>query len=223
MKPVRLTVGFLKGGTSKTTTAFMLAWGLALRTTSKVHIADADTVNPSTWHWYDAIASEAPPNLVVKRWASPNISEHATRDMAEDDHLIIDTGPSCDRTLRSALHVTDLLVVPVTHSAAEADRIIPTVQAAVEVADIRQQHHAPPLNMLMVMTRVNSVTKSAKAAREAIQAAELPLAHTQIKHLEKWKQAFGGLPPADLDGYDDLLTECIEVLDGTHATQKETT
>lgn len=214
MTPLRITVGFLKGGSGKTTTSVMLALALAKLDNKPVHLVDADTANPSAWQWTDSLGNQLPDAVVVNRWPSESISRHVRVGVPSDHHLIIDTGPACDKTLRAALHVTDTLVMPMTHTPVEMGRIKPTLTHWAEVDNVK------PTNLSIVLTRVRSATRSAREARKALIERGLPVASTVIRHLEMYAQSHGTVP-SDLGEYEDLLVE-LQALTSPSQEQENT-
>lgn len=199
----RITVGGLKGGTGKTTTAMMLAFAIAQADTeTPIIVVDADTTNASAWEWSEIAGEEWPERIAVHRWPSIHVAKRVRDSIDESAHVVIDTGPSDAAVLRSALHVSDTLVVPVSPTPSEATRLTPTLEAAAEVATTRH------IDLRILLTRVVARTRSATDMRAALSNMALPLMAAQIGRQERYAQALGTVP-SDVGTYADVLAEMI--------------
>lgn len=201
-EPVRLTVGYLKGGTGKSTTAVMLAMALARYSDEKVLLVDADGVNATSFEWSELAADDWPSNINVVYWPSINLAKRV-RESGHTGHIIIDTGPSDAGVLRQALAVTDYFVTPVAATPAEAARVRPTLEAAAEVGVTRD------IDLSILFTRTKPGTLSLRASREALEGLELNVLPTDVPFVLLYSQAYGTMPD-DLGVYPQVLTEIIE-------------
>ncbi|KJL49565.1 CobQ/CobB/MinD/ParA nucleotide binding domain protein [Microbacterium hydrocarbonoxydans] len=201
-EPVRLTVGNLKGGTGKSTTAVEIALTLARFSDLPVMLVDADSINGTTFEWSELAGEEWPSEINVHYWPSINLAKRV-RDSGHTGHLVIDTGPGDAGILRQALSVTDYLVTPITASPAEAVRIKPTLEAA---AEIGVSH---PLELSVLFTRVKPNTVSLREAKEAIANVGLDVLPTDVPFVLLYSQAFGTVPD-DLGVFPQVLTEILE-------------
>ena len=113
-----ITVGNLKGGTGKSTTAVNLACALA-RSDRSVLLIDADAQGTAT----DWLVERPPVAVVPLPLAGPREAEAwAARVLAfrePYDAVVIDLPPQMSSGITSALLLTDLFVVPVTPSGAD--------------------------------------------------------------------------------------------------------
>lgn len=201
-EPVRLTVGYLKGGTGKSTTATMLAMALAQHSSEPVMLVDADGINGTTFEWSELAGEDWPSQINVQYWPSITLAKRV-RDSGHAGHLVIDTGPSDAGILRQALSITDYLVTPVAATPAEAARVRPTLEAAAEVGITH------PLDLNVLFTRTKPGTVSLREAKEAIAAAGLNVLPTDVPFVLLYSQAYGTVPD-DLGVYPQVLTEILE-------------
>lgn len=196
IRPVRLTVGNLKGGVAKTTTAVHLACGLAA--SGRTLLVDADPQAASALDW-STVAGEAWPVTVIP-WAGADLARRV-KDIAGDyAHVVIDTGGESDEILGQALLVTDELVVPVAPSLIELRRLPATFQLASKVDVIS------PVTARVLLCKVRAGTRSGIEARELLESLDLPVMAAQIGLREQYSAAFGTVP-ADLGEYADVLAE----------------
>ena len=85
----RITVGNLKGGVGRSTTAVHFAFELA-RSGDPVMLIDADERNGTTWEWSEDAGESWPSNIVVNFWPSMNLAKRV-RESGHDGHLVIET------------------------------------------------------------------------------------------------------------------------------------
>lgn len=199
--PVRITVGYLKGGTGKSTTSTMLALALARHSKERVMLVDADGVNGTSFEWSELAGDEWPAQISVNYWPSINLAKRI-RESEHAGHIVIDTGPSDAAVLRQALNVTDYLVTPMAASPAEAARVQPTLEAAAEVAI------AHPIELSVLFTRTKPNTVSLRDAKEAL-AQHVTVLETDVPFLLLYSQAYGTIPD-DLGVYPQVLAEILE-------------
>lgn len=207
-----ITVANLKGGVGKTTSAVLLALGLADDASTLLISADPQQ---SALKWAHLAEDSWPwSRLNVVAW-----TDHRTLarqiESARDEyaHIVIDTPPSRDqvkrnsieaRTLESALTATGHLVVPTSSSNIDLTEIGDTFSVATSV----DQRRAVYASVLLV--RVRFGTRSALVAPELL-ANEFgyPVMQTVIPMREPIAQAFGTVPEltGPFSSYSDALTE----------------
>lgn len=198
---MRITVGNLKGGVAKSTTAVYLALGLAR--TGRVLLVDADGTNASVLDWSSS-CQEWPEQIVVVPWAVEDLARRVQAVEGDYDHVVIDTGPEQAAILRQALLVTDELIVPVSPSPMELRKLAQTWQAAAEVDAIS------PVTARVLLAKVRSGTRSSVEARRYLEDdLELPVMGADISLRESYAMAWG-TAPADLDQYEGVLAELLE-------------
>ena len=200
-EPIKITVGYLKGGTGKSTTAVLLAMSLARSSPDPVMLVDADGVNGTTFEWSELAGEDWPAHIKVHYWPSTTLAKRV-RDSGHTGHIIIDTGPSDAGILRQALAVTDYLVTPLAATPAEAARVRPTLEAAAEVGVTH------PLELSVLFTRAKPNTVSLREAKEALAGAGLNVLPTNVPFVLLYSQAYGTVPD-DLGVYPQVLTEIL--------------
>lgn len=198
MPSVRITVGNLKGGVAKSTTAIYLACGLAAAG-GRVLLVDADGTNASALDW-SSNAEEWPATVVVVPWPVDDLARRVQAVAGDYEHVVIDTGPEQSALLRQALMVTDELVVPVSPSPMELRKLGHTFGAAAEVDAVS------PVTARVLLAKVRTGTRSAIEAREFLNHLGLPVMDAQVHLREAYALAWGTCP-ADLGEYDDVLAE----------------
>lgn len=192
MAPMRLTVGNLKGGVSKSTTALYAACYLYRVHGGRVLLVDADGTNQTLLDWSASIT--------VVPWPTNDLARRVQAVTDDYDHIVIDTGPEQSGLLRQALAVTDDLVVPVSPSPMELRKLGHTFQAAAEVDAVS------PVTARVLLAKVRAGTRSSVEAREYLDHLELPVMDAQVHLREAYSLAWG-TAPEDLGEYEDVLKE----------------
>lgn len=196
---MRITVGMLKGGASRTTTAVYLALAEHARSGKPVLLVDADPANGTAFEWAEDAreAGQWPEGVQVAYWPVASLAKRVKA--AGVDSVVIDTGNDA-AAIRSALEVTDHLVVPVAPTGTESTGLRPTLESAAEVAQRR------PIQLSLLLTRVRR-TKSRVESRAALQEhLGLRVLTTEIPMLERFAAAYGTVPD-DLSPYTDVIEE----------------
>jgi chromosome partitioning protein len=205
---MRLAVGMLKGGASRTTTAIYLALAEA-RLGKSVLLVDADPANGSAFEWVeDARGSGGWPDSVgVAYWPIAGLSRHVQAAIEKDgwESVICDTGNDSE-ALKAALMVSDQLLVALAPTGMESTRLEPTLRAAAEIGMHR------PLELSVLLTRVIANSKSKREAREVLESDPfgLRVLKTEVPRLERIANA-QGTAPADLNPYDAVLAELHDI------------
>jgi chromosome partitioning protein len=195
---MRLALVSSKGGTGKTTSAVGLA--MVLHRLGRTLAVDCDPQG-SLMSWSEAAAEEgsALPFTVVSM---------ATRDVhvrladlgAGYDHVILDTPPGDFGIIRSAILASGIVLVPVSPTGLDLNRIRPTFEI---LAEIGVSH---PVEVGVVLTKVRRGTKSARAARGILAEHGYPAMKTEIPLAEHFAAAFGSVPTIAGE-YWELLAE----------------
>ncbi|THJ75380.1 ParA family protein [Candidatus Frankia alpina] len=193
---VRITIGNLKGGVAKTTTAMHLAAGLP----GRVLLVDADPQASTALDWSTSAGDAWPDRIVVVPWPQADLARRV-RAVADDyDHLVIDTGGEDDSILAAALMVADELVIPVAPSPLDLRRLPATFALAARVDAVS------PVSARVLLVKVRRNTASARDSRALLEDMGLPVMESSVSLWEQYIQAFGALP-VDLGEYADVLAE----------------
>lgn len=195
---MRLGLVSSKGGTGKTTSAVSIAMGL--HRLGRTLAVDCDPQG-SLMSWSEAAAEQGNslPFTVVSM---------ATRDVhvrladlgADYQHVIIDTPPGDLGIIRSAILASAIVLVPVSPTGLDLNRINPTFEV---LAEIGVSH---PVEVGVLLTKVRRGTRSARAAREILAEHGYPAMSTEIPLAEHFAGAFGTVP-AVVGQYWELLAE----------------
>ena len=125
-------------------------------------------------------------------------------DLAADyEHVVIDTPPGEMAITRSAILAVPLVLVPVSPTGLDIDRLRPTWEA---LADLEPTH---PLGLAVgvLLTKIRSGTRSRREARDVLTELDYPVMETEIP-LAEWPYAVSfGTSPDEFGAYDDLLAE----------------
>lgn len=199
---LRLTVGNLKGGTGKSTTAVFLALALS-RWWGRVLLVCADDSNATTYTWAEMAGDGWPSNITVQRWPTLHLAKMVREAEGLFDHLVIDTGRD-PAVLRNALTVTDTFVMPIAPTVAEITRLQDTLNAAAEVGATKD------LDLAILLTRAGLNTRSLADVRQHLtEERHLPVLSSVIPSLQRYAQAMGTVP-RNVGPYGAALTELIE-------------
>jgi chromosome partitioning protein len=195
---MRLALVSSKGGTGKTTSAVSLA--MVLHRLGRTLAVDCDPQG-SLMNWSEAAAEggNSLPFTVVSM---------ATRDVhvrladlgAGYEHVIVDTPPGDLGIMRSAILASAIILVPVSPTGLDLNRIRPTFEVLAEIAI------SHPVEVGVLLTKVRRGTRSARAARGILAEHGYPAMKTEIPLAEHFAAAFGSVP-AVLGEYWELLGE----------------
>ena len=195
---MRLALVSTKGGTGKTTSAVSLA--MVLHRLGRTLAVDCDPQG-SLMNWSEEAAEEGTslPFTVVSM---------ATRDVhvrladlgAGYEHVVVDTPPGDLGIIRSAILAASIVLVPVSPSGLDLNRIRPTFEVLAEIAI------SHPVEVGVLLTKVRRGTRSARAARGILAEHGYSAMRTEIPLAEHFAAAFGSVP-AVLGEYWELLGE----------------
>lgn len=205
--PLWLAVGMLKGGTAKSTSAWMLLCELAARGYTPLGVdADpssqtlADTYRQAFENGYDVPFS-------VISWPSAPSLVAGVRAAAADHRanaVVVDVGGGGDtpEIFDQACVLCDELLVPVGTSSAELRRIPATMTAAARVNGFS------PVNPSVLLVKTDARTRDEQTARDWLGQAQLPVMHAKVPYAAGYQRILGHVARAGETGaYADVLTE----------------
>jgi hypothetical protein len=195
----------LKGGTRKSTTAMMLAFGLAYRR-QDVMVIDADHGTQGVTDWATrvyAAGGELPFHVV--QWTPrlgllvPFIQQQASETLA--GRVLVDVGGEAPEVLRQVVLMATMVISPAGPEQGELARLPATAEIV----------RATGVPQAVLLTRVPAVGRG--AARDArwdltdagydVLSAEIP--QNRERYADIW-----GTVPQDLGAYDVLADELLE-------------
>jgi chromosome partitioning protein len=194
---MRLAVTNLKGGTGKTTTAVHLAAGLGQH--GRTLLIDADEQGSAT-AWTTLIGHGCPYDIVTH--PRPDIHNCLEQLMRGYDHVVIDAPPHDVATVRSAILSATEILIPLTPSAMDINRLWPMI----DLAGAEVGRNAPAVHVLLTKVRVN--TRSLRMTRETLAEMGVPVVATEIPQRESYRVGFGVVPPRD-DRYEQVVRELL--------------
>lgn len=171
-----------KGGTGKSSLTIALGWEL-LAKKNKILIVDSDP--QGTVRTCGEVARELQrpaPTIVAmgKDMFEPNQLPALAPSF---DHVLIDTPGRLGDVNRAALMVSDVVLIPVGQSAADAWGVAETI------ALVRQaQHIRPELRAAFVVTRVLPRTTLGKGAKEALAEVGFKILSAQTTYRVSWQE-----------------------------------
>lgn len=202
---MKITVGMLKGGATRTTTSIYLALAEYEHSGGRVLVVDADPANGTAFEWVEDAqeAGEWPVAVEVAYWPVASLAKRVKAVEARYESVVIDTGNDA-AAIRSGLEVTDHLVVPIAPTGTESTRLRPTLEAAAEVAQRR------PIELSLLLTRVRR-TRSKTESRTALEEhMRLRVLQAEVPLLERFAAAYG-TRPVDLSPYDQVIDELHKI------------
>jgi chromosome partitioning protein len=182
---MRMAVVNLKGGTGKTVTALHLA--AALAGDGRTVLIDADSQS-SALSWSEE-AGELP--FAVISLPVRDIHRRLDQLLPGVVHAVIDTPPGDRAIVRSAIAAVDIVIVPISPSIMDLDRLRPTLDLIAESGAVTP---------FVLLTRVRTATKSGRVAREVLGDVGVSLLDAQIPLRESLNSSFGTIPSKELYG-----------------------
>jgi chromosome partitioning protein len=199
---MRLALVSTKGGTGKTTSAVSLA--MVLNRLGRTLAVDCDPQG-SLMSWSEAAADDGTslPFTVVSL-ATRDVHVRLADLAAGYDHVVVDTPPGDLGIIRSAILAASIVLVPVSPTGLDLNRIRPTFDTLSEIAV------SHPVAVGVLLTKVRRGTRSARAARGILAEHGYPAMRTEIPLAEHFAAAFGSVPSV-LAEYWELLGELREI------------
>jgi chromosome partitioning protein len=160
-------------------------------------LVDCDRQQSAT-RWSET--SDWPETLPVVARSSNDVHRHLSGLAPAFDHVIIDCPPGDTGVIRSAVMAADLVLVPVSPTGLDVDRLAPTWDLLAEIEPV----HSVMVGVLL--TKVRRGTLAARGVREVLDEVGYPVLDTQVPLAEMYAGSFG-MFPANLGAYEDLITE----------------
>jgi chromosome partitioning protein len=195
---MRLGLVSSKGGTGKTTSAVSLA--MVMSRQGRTLAVDCDPQG-SLMSWSSEAAEQGRPlPFTVVGMPARDVHIRLADLGAGYEHVIVDTPPGDFGIIRSAILACTTVLVPVSPTGLDLNRIRPTFEV---LAEIGVSH---PVDVGVLLTKVRRGTRSARSAREVLADSGYPVLSTEIPLAEHFAGAFGTVPGV-VGEYWDLLAE----------------
>lgn len=199
-----LTIGGLKGGLGKSTSAWFLATGLGRL--GPTLLVDADPMSQSVFTWANrAIDSGYDLPFEVQPWSTLDLGRKVAAVQDRYDHVVIDSGGDADKLFRVACRATGDLVIPVGPYSAELERLPATFQAAAEV----ELEHGVPVYPRILLVKVDGRTRNGADARAYLDELGLPVMTAAVRFSVPDYARTPGHVPAHLGDYQTVLDELL--------------
>ncbi len=195
---MRLALVSSKGGTGKTTSVVALA--MVAHRSGRTLAVDCDPQG-SLMEWSEAAAEQGSPlPFTVVGMPTRDVHVRLADLGAGYEHVITDTPPGDLGIIRSAILASATVLVPVSPTGLDLNRIRPTFEVLSEVGI------SHPVEVGVLLTKVRRGTRSARTARAILAEHGYPAMQTEIPLAEHFAAAFG-TAPAVVGEYWDLLAE----------------
>ena len=187
-----------KGGVGKTTTTMFLATVFAQRGYA-VTVADLDRQG-SALDWAERAEDGGNPLPFDVELSIPKRVDRQAALVADDEIMFIDVPPGDENAIEAAIAVSDFIIMPTRSAAADLSRIW----------ELRDAVSATPHAVLITFARKG--TSALEAARQALDAEDMPRFQAEIPLREDMHLAFGYCPGPDMHGYDAVADELMEMM-----------
>ncbi|MGV9666155.1 ParA family protein [Nocardia niigatensis] len=156
-RPLVVTLGNLKGGVGKTTSAFFLASYFATVHELRVLVIDADPLSQTGYSWYRRLQkAEVAIPYELLAFPSRHVNDCITDNSANYDVIIVDAGGESADIFKAAVPVSDELILVTSVSPSEVKRVPSTYRAAEEAA----AEHEKAIRVRVLMTKVPVTMKN---------------------------------------------------------------
>src|SRR6266516_4731526 len=186
-----------KGGVGKTTSAVFLAHGLARD--GRVGLVDSDP-SASAWQWAEVSAAFPPQLEVIK--LTGDVHKVIPEIAPNYQHIVIDTPPNDRKAIGSALLAADTVIIPLTPSTMDSNRLAPTLDV---LAQVQLLNHP---RVFALISRGRTGTKSLRDLRTYLNEIDIPMLEATVPLLERYANAFGDtISVDDIGHYESVLDE----------------
>ena len=188
----------VKGGVGKTTTTMFLATVFAHRGKT-VTVTDLDRQG-SALEWSERAEDGGDPLPFEVELSIPKRVDRQAALVGDDEFMFIDVPPGDENAIEAAIAVSDLIILPTRSAAADLSR----------VWELRDAVSGTPHAVLLTFARKG--TSALDAAREALDAEQMPHFKTEIPLRKDMHLAFGYCPGPDMHGYEQVADELMEMM-----------
>lgn len=156
-EPLVVTLGNLKGGVGKTTSAFFLASYFATVHELRVLVIDADPLSQTGYSWFRRLqkADVAVPFELIA-FPSRHVNDCITDNAGQYDVIIVDAGGESAEIFKAAVPESDELILVTSVSPSEVKRVPSTYRAAEEAAAESNRN----IRVRVLMTKVPVTMKN---------------------------------------------------------------
>lgn len=198
-----IAVTSLKGGVGKTTTSVLLAETIA-NSGKDVILLDSDPEKSAKSWELLAERDGQPLSFTVTIGEADGLVKQARDLKREGKWVVIDTPPNDKSLLMSSAGAADLAIIPLAPTRIDLDRLGRTLAV---LADMREMKPDLEVNFLLTMfARATNLSRSIAAYLENHRLFE-----TKIRHLERYRRAFGTKPEYLME-YQALWKEIQQAL-----------
>ncbi|WP_443107458.1 ParA family protein [Actinomadura sp. 3N407] len=210
-KPWVITLGNLKGGAGKSTSAFFLAVYLAEICGLRVLLIDADPLSQTAYSWHRVLRKDlgVPVPFKLAAFASPRISDYITdqSETGEFDVIIVDTGGENESILKAALSRSHELIIITSPNDAETERVPGTFEAAQDAA-ATVEHEIRVRVLLVKVPPIPSL--EGKDARDDLADGGYDVFTAQATNWKWYRKAARTTNPLDdLAEFEDIGAELV--------------
>lgn len=188
-----IAIANLKGGVGKTTTAMHLA-AVAERHGSTAVVLDADSER-SAIEW----AATGDLSFKVERANPDGLARQARAIEAGGGVVVIDGPPNSRDLLWSAASVADRVVVPISPTGLDVNRLRSTLEVLLDIEASKKD-----MDTRILFTRWDARKVLAREAAELLR--DFPVMKSRVRALTRYEAAFGGMPEF-LDEYERVYKE----------------
>ncbi len=195
-EPLVITLGNLKGGVGKTTSAFFLASYFATVHRLRVLVIDADPLSQTGYSWHRRLVKggiEVPFELVA--FPSRHVDDCISDKAADFDVIIVDAGGESAEIFKAAIPQSDELLLVTSVSPSEVKRVPSTFKAAEEAAAGSSRE----IRVRILMTKVPVIMKNGvnvsteyRAQRRNLESAGYDVFESYLSAWKWYREAADG-------------------------------